>query len=197
MQKRSAFRAGKGELNAQMKSPCCPVALRVRWHPIAAGLLLLGYVALIACTSSSGESGSTSENAASPTPAPRTGQEIFAATCATCHGVEGQGQPNWHITKEDGTLPAPPLNGDGHTWHHADGFLYRIVSQGGKIQEDPSVPDFKSGMPAFGEQLSHEEIIEVLTYVKSLWGDKTGRGMSIREWQAEVSATDPFPTDAR
>ena len=153
-----------------MTSPCCPAALRRRWRPIAVGLLLLGYVALIACASSSDESGSISEDAASPTPAPRTGQEIFAATCAACHGADGQGQPNWHITKEDGTLPPPPLNGDGHTWHHPDGFLYRIVSQGGKIQESPSVPDFKSGMPAFGEQLSHEEIIEVLTYVKSLWG---------------------------
>ena len=48
-------------------------------------------------------------------------------------------------------------------------------------------------MPAFGKQLSHEEIIGVLTYVKSFWGDKTGRGMPIKEWQAEVSATDPFP----
>ena len=93
-------------------------------------------------------------------------------------------------------MPAPPLNGDGHTWHHSDGFLYRVVSQGGKIQESPSVPDFKSGMPAFGKQLSHDEIIEVLTYVKSLWGDKTGRGMPIREWQTEVSATDPFPPSA-
>ena len=93
-------------------------------------------------------------------------------------------------------MPAPPLNGDGHTWHHSDGFLYRVVSKGGKFLESPSIPDFKSGMPAFGEQLSHEEIIGVLTYVKSLWGDKTGRGMPIKEWQAEISETDPFPPSA-
>ena len=58
------------------------------------------------------------------------------------------------------------------------------------------MPDFKSGMPAFGKQLSHEEIIAVLAYVKSFWGDKTGRGMPIKEWQSQVSETDPFPASA-
>ena len=48
-------------------------------------------------------------------------------------------------------------------------------------------------MPAFGDQLSREEIVQVLTYVKSLWGDKTSRGSSIKEWQALASETDPFP----
>ncbi len=59
--------------------------------------------------------------------------------------------------------------------------------------EGPDVPNFKSGMPAFGDLLTHEEIIAVLTYVKSLWGDKTKRGISIRESQAGASELDPFP----
>ena len=110
-----------------------------------------------------------------------------------CHGLGGEGQPDWRVKKPDGTLPPPPLNGDGHTWHHADGLLYRIVSQGGKIFEDPNYPGFKSGMPAFGDQLSHEEIIAVLTYVKGFWEDKTQLGMSIRESQESISEQDPFP----
>ena len=48
-------------------------------------------------------------------------------------------------------------------------------------------------MPAFGDRLSHDEIIDVLTYLKRLWGDKTKRDMSIRESQAFVSQQDPFP----
>ena len=119
---------------------------------------------------------------------------MYAATCAACHGVEGEGQPEWHVLKADGTLPAPPLNGDGHTWHHADGLLYRVVSEGGHILEDPGL-DFKSAMPGFGEQLSRSEIVAVLTYLKSLWGDKTSRGLSIRESQSLVSERDPFPTE--
>ena len=59
--------------------------------------------------------------------------------------------------------------------------------------ESPDIPNFKSGMPAFGDLLSHEEIIAVLTYVKSLWGDKTKRDISIRESQARASEFDPFP----
>ena len=125
--------------------------------------------------------------------AARTGAELFAANCAACHGADGEGQPNWHLKKADGTLPAPPLNGDGHTWHHGDGLLYQIVSQGGKTLEDPRDTGFKSAMPEFGNRLSHEEIIEVLTYVKSLWGDKTMRDVPIRESQAFVSQQDPFP----
>ena len=121
------------------------------------------------------------------------GQEVFAATCAACHGANGEGQPNWHIRNENGTLPAPPLNGDGHTWHHSDGLLYRIVSQGGKFQETPEVPSFKSAMPAFGELLSHDEIVATLEYVKSLWGDKIKRGLSIRESQGWLSEGDPYP----
>ena len=156
--------------------------------------LLLAPVAIAACSSSPGESIATPASEVSPTPIPRTGQQIFAATCAACHGVAGEGQPNWHIAKEDGTLPAPPLNGEGHTWHHPDGWLFRVVNQGGRIQESPSVPSFKSGMPAFGDTLSDKEIIEVLTYVKGLWEGKASRsGLSITESQAYVSERDPFP----
>ena len=120
---------------------------------------------------------------------------MFVSNCAVCHGLGGEEQRDSHIRKEDGTLPPPPRNGDGHTWHHADGLLYRIVSQGGRIFEDPNYPSFKSGMPAFGDRLTRQEVIAVLTYVKSLWGDKTKRGLSIRESQALASEEDPFPSD--
>ena len=84
------------------------------------------------------------------------GEELFKGNCAVCHGVYGEGQPDWQIRKPDGVLPAPPLNGDGHTWHHGDGTLFRIVSLGGAIYESPDLPGYKSGMPAFGEKLSHD-----------------------------------------
>ena len=156
-------------------------------------MLILVSIVVLACSPSDRESALASPTPAAAVVVARAGQAIFTSTCATCHGQSGEGQPNWHIPKADGTLPPPPLNGDGHTWHHGDGFLYKVVKDGGKWMESPSLPRFKSGMPAFGEQLSHDEIVGVITYVKSLWGDKAGRGMSIREWQAEVSLNDPFP----
>ena len=162
----------------------------------AVATMLLASVLLTACLSSPGEDIATPGSVATVQAAPK-GREIFTSNCAACHGAAGEGQPDWHVSKDDGTLPPPPLNGDGHTWHHADGLLYRVVSQGGKIFEDPSIPSFKSAMPTFGDRLSHQEIIEVLTYVKSLWGDKTKRGLSIRESQTLASEQDPFPSDGR
>ena len=162
----------------------------VRVARSAVPILVLSVFAAWSCGPDSNiaqSSGDTTVKAA------RTGAELFAANCAACHGADGEGQPNWHLKKADGTLPAPPLNGDGHTWHHGDGLLYQIVSQGGKTLEDPRDTGFKSAMPEFGNRLSHEEIIEVLTYVKSLWGDKTMRDVPIRESQAFVSQQDPFP----
>ena len=125
------------------------------------------------------------------------GQAVFQANCATCHGEYGQGQPDWHIATPSGVLPAPPLNGDGHTWHHGDGTLYRTVSLGGATYESPDAPSFKSGMPAFGQKLTHEEIVAVINYVKSLWGDKAAHGLVKREAQAQASEEDPFPTPGR
>ena len=148
----------------------------LRWAVLAMLLPLLGL--LLACSSG---------------PESPDGREIFAANCAVCHGPSGQGQPGWNIPMRDGTLPPPPLNGDGHTWHHPDGFLYRYVSGGGRMLEGAGLPGFKTAMPAFGEQLTHEEIIAVLEYVKSLWGDKASRGLSIRESQAAASQRDPYP----
>ncbi|MYA61827.1 MAG: cytochrome c [Dehalococcoidia bacterium] len=155
--------------------------------------LALAFAAILACSPSGKDDAIVSPTPVATVVVVRSGEALFSGICASCHGLSGEGQPNWHIRKEDGTLPPPPLNGDGHTWHHGDGFLYKVVRDGGKWMESPDIPHFKSGMPAFGEQLSHDEIVGVITYVKSLWGDKTGRGMSIREWQAEVSLKDPFP----
>ena len=149
----------------------------------------LALVALIACSSPTDDN-SSDKNA--PIPPIAQGKSIFALNCASCHGSDGQGQANWHVRNADGSLPAPPLNGDGHTWHHADGLLYRIVRDGGA---ELAVPGYKSVMPAFGDVLSHQEIIAVLTYVKSLWEGKTSRGLFITESQAFASEHDPFPTE--
>ena len=112
------------------------------------------------------------------------GRGIYKANCAQCHGLRGEGQPNWQQQNADTTYPPPPHDSTGHTWHHSDGLLYRIVRDGGKIYEDPS---FKSAMPAFGDRLNPEEIRAVITYLKSLWGAEE------RAFQAQVSLEDPFP----
>lgn len=174
-----------------------PVARRIRSVvvPLKLGAGALAAFALVSSllAACGPDDRGVSASALVTAPVPPTGQVIFAANCATCHGADGEGQANWHVANDDGTLPAPPLNGDGHTWHHPDGLLYRIVSQGGAQFESPSDPGFKSAMPAFGDRLSHGEIIAVLTYIKSLWGNKVRMDFSIRESQELLSERDPFP----
>ena len=128
-----------------------------------------------------------------PVSAVERGARVYEASCAVCHGADAEGQPDWHVRRSDGTAPAPPLNGDGHTWHHGDGTLYKWIVTGGSYLEGPEIPNFKSAMPAFGERLSHDEIVDVITYVKGLWGEKEARGISIAQSQALVSQNDPFP----
>jgi mono/diheme cytochrome c family protein len=112
------------------------------------------------------------------------GREIYQQNCATCHGVRGEGQPNWQVKRPDGSYPAPPHDTTGHTWHHSDGLLFRIVKDGGASL---NIPNFKSGMPAFGQQLQDEEVRAVINHLKAFWGPEQ------RERQSQASGQDPFP----
>lgn len=112
------------------------------------------------------------------------GKALYAANCATCHGERGEGREGWRSQNPDSTYPPPPHDSTGHTWHHGDGALYRIIRDGGKIYESPG---FKSNMPAWGDRLSSDEIRAVITYLKTLWGPRE------RTLQAEASESDPFP----
>jgi len=94
------------------------------------------------------------------------GEKIYQENCAECHGVNLEGQPNWRSVQEDGTLPAPPHDDSGHTWHHDDQLLFNYTKLGGAGVAPPS---FKSAMPGFGANLSDDEIWAVLSYIKSRW----------------------------
>lgn len=94
------------------------------------------------------------------------GRIVYKAECASCHGANLEGQPNWRSRLPDGSLPAPPHDETGHTWHHADALLFDITKYGG-AKNAPT--GFVSGMPAFGEKLSDREIWAALSYIKSRW----------------------------
>ena len=114
------------------------------------------------------------------------GRQLFADNCAVCHGATGEGQDGWQQRNPDGSFRAPPHDATGHTWHHPDGLLFRIVSEGGRDIPDLGVT---SGMPAFGETLSPAQIRAVIDYLKTLWGSQE------RDFQAEVTGNtgDRFP----
>jgi len=108
------------------------------------------------------------------------GQEVYAANCASCHGANLEGQPDWKRRLDTGRMPAPPHDESGHTWHHADRALFTIT----KLGVGAIVPGYESDMPAFGDLLSDAEIAAALAYIKSTWPERE------RGFQAEVTAGD-------
>lgn len=95
------------------------------------------------------------------------GSEIYAANCASCHGAELEGQPDWRVAGPDGRLPAPPHDETGHTWHHDGETLFNLTKYGvGKMIGDP---DYASDMPVYEDVLTDDEIVAVLSFIKSTW----------------------------
>ena len=76
------------------------------------------------------------------------GRTVYQESCASCHGDQGQG----HVL-----LDAPALNETEHAWHHPDGQIQDLLVNGGV------------NMPAFGEQLSRDEIVAVIRFIQTWW----------------------------
>lgn len=109
------------------------------------------------------------------------GAAVYAQNCASCHGVNLEGQPNWRERLPNGALPAPPHDASGHTWHHADGMLLDIITRGGQAVYGSA--DSPSAMPAFGGNLSEADMAAILEFLKSRWGQEQ------REYQWWMTAT--------
>jgi mono/diheme cytochrome c family protein len=94
------------------------------------------------------------------------GHELYRTACASCHGANLEGQANWRERGPDGLLPAPPHDPSGHTWHHPDDVLFKLTKFG---VEPYAGPGYRSAMPAFENKLSDEDILAILSYIKSTW----------------------------
>lgn len=108
------------------------------------------------------------------------GASLYAQHCAACHGANLEGAANWKQRLPDGSLPAPPHDSAGHTWHHPDVLLLSITLDGG----DPALG---STMPAFRDRLSAAEAAAILEFLKSRWGRDE------REYQWWMTATGSGP----
>ena len=100
------------------------------------------------------------------------GRAVYAENCASCHGVALEGQVNWQQRDADGYLPAPPHDETGHTWHHPDSYLFLMTKYGIEAMIGKSYPN---NMPAYKDELTDEEILAVLSYIKSTWSGRIQR----------------------
>jgi mono/diheme cytochrome c family protein len=106
------------------------------------------------------------------------GKALYARHCAACHGADLEGQRDWKSPLASGRMPAPPHDASGHTWHHADGMLFRITKQGPAAVVGGG---YQSDMPGFGNVMSDSEIRAVIAFIKSTWPERE------RAYQAEIS----------
>ena len=97
------------------------------------------------------------------------GRTVYEQQCASCHGRNLEGQPNWRERLPNGRLPAPPHDDSGHTWHHPDDQLFGIVKNG---MTPYAGKGYESDMPAFADRLSGREISAVLAFIESRWSER-------------------------
>jgi mono/diheme cytochrome c family protein len=89
------------------------------------------------------------------------GKRIFLGTCAACHQPTGLGLPGVY----------PPLAGS--EWAQGpEERVIRIPLDGLTGPISVKGEHFNNTMPAFGPALRDEQIADVLTYVRSEWGNK-------------------------
>lgn len=91
------------------------------------------------------------------------GGAIFAANCAACHQSAGRGLPGVF----------PPLAGSEWVTGDQEASI-AIVNDGlaGAITVNGS--EYNGMMPAFGQQLTPEELAAVLTFIRGEWGNTAG-----------------------
>jgi mono/diheme cytochrome c family protein len=109
------------------------------------------------------------------------GAAIYSQACASCHGADLQGQPDWRVAMANGRLRAPPHTVDGHTWHHSDSVLLEIMTRGTAAVVGGG---YESDMPGFGESHSQQELEDVLAWIKTHWPERE------RAFQAELTTRD-------
>jgi len=112
----------------------------------------------------------------------KSGRAIYEQRCASCHGADARGAPNWQEPDERGELPAPPHNSQGHTWRHSDAMLYEMIAKG---MRDPFNKTTRLTMPPFVDAMSPEQIRAVIAYLKTLWTPEQ------RAFQSEESRQQP------
>ena len=97
----------------------------------------------------------------------KLGQTIYKENCASCHGINLEGQIGWQTEIVDGRRLAPPHDETGHTWHHPPELLSQIIKYGLNSLD----PGYEGKMIG-NKNLSDKDIEYILEYIKSYWPDE-------------------------
>jgi mono/diheme cytochrome c family protein len=106
------------------------------------------------------------------------GGDVYKANCAVCHGANAEGAPNWQRKGPDGKLPPPPLDANGHAWHHPSVWLRDMIKQGSVARG--------GNMPAWEGKLSDDDIAAVIAWIQSRWPEEIFRSWLAMEEKARM-----------
>ncbi|WP_369990731.1 cytochrome c [Pseudomonas xanthosomatis] len=107
------------------------------------------------------------------------GAHTYVTRCASCHGLDGKGQAEW----------MPPLAGATSMLASENASAINITLNGSQRIVAAGVPDAYR-MPAFRQQLSDQEIAEVLSFARATWGNQ-GSAVSAQAVGKLRGHTDP------
>lgn len=95
----------------------------------------------------------------------QAGERLFQQYgCVTCHVADGTGRGPSLV----GQYGKPQKLRDGQTLIVDEGFLRRAITQPNSMP----IPNYAPVMPSFQGQLSEEQILQLIAYVKSLGGEE-------------------------
>jgi len=138
--------------------------MTLRTAALSAGVLLhicvVGAASLRAGQQSAPATANQSIGGLSPD---RTGQDIYRATCVSCHGPDGKGMPRSSVGFQ---TPLPDFTDCAFATAEADPDWHAVVTRGGRIR------GLDRHMPAFGDALSSGDIELVVEYVRGFCADR-------------------------
>jgi len=115
----------------------------------------------------------------------RSGRELFEATCASCHGVDGRGG---EAVASAYPLTPPDLTDCNFATREPDTDWLAVAHQGGPAR------GFDRVMPAFGELLTRDELQRVITYVRRFCADRAWPRGELNLPRAQVTSK-AYPED--
>jgi alcohol dehydrogenase (quinone), cytochrome c subunit len=88
------------------------------------------------------------------------GAEVYDDNCAACHRTDGEGSPK----------ALPKIAGNSSVLADDPDSLIRLVLVGSSLPGTAAAPS-PLGMPGFAWRLSNEEVAQLLTFVRTNWGN--------------------------
>jgi len=88
------------------------------------------------------------------------GAELYVDNCAACHRTDGAGSPK----------ALPKVAGNSGVLAEDPNSLISLVLAGSSLPGTAAAPS-PLGMPGFGWRLTNEEVAQLLTFIRSSWGN--------------------------